>query len=87
MPNLIDEEVTMAMHRVKLYRPSGSLIGEAEVPDIRPGLAYRVLIWDGRTFVQQTEVSPTIYREVPRWHIGKLDVAIAPVCGQEDEAG
>jgi len=75
----------MATIRVKLYRPCGTLLGEADVPDIRPGVAFNVLMWDGRAFVQQSEVDATIYREVPMWNLSKHALTRSPGRWQEDE--
>jgi hypothetical protein len=75
----------MSMIRVKLYRPCGAQIGEAEVPDLRPGVAFKILLWDGRAFMQQSEVDAAIYREVPLWNLRKHAVARAPGRWQEED--
>ena len=75
----------MSTIRVKLYRPCGALIGEAEVPDI-PGVGCGVLTWDGRAFVRQSEVDATIYREVPMWNLGKHAVTRSPGRWQEENS-
>jgi hypothetical protein len=80
-----EEETAMSTIRVKLYRPCGALIGEAEVPDI-PGVRFGVLTWDNRAFAQQSEVDATIYREVSMWKLGKHAVTRSPGRWQEEES-
>jgi len=75
----------MSTIRVKLYRPCGALIGEAEVPDI-PGVRFGVLTWDHRAFTQQSEVDATIYHEVPMWNLGEHAVKRLPDHWQEEDS-
>jgi hypothetical protein len=70
----------MSMMSIKLYRPGWGYIGTAEIPDLRPGVGYPVLLWEHRAFVQQ---SACVYCEVPRWHLGRHDVTIAPESGEQ----
>ena len=80
----------MELRRVKLYRPCGALIGEAEVPDI-PGVCFGVLIWDGRAFIRDPSESPwtlpgdlSIFREAPMWKLDKHAVKRLPDHWQEE---